>query len=118
MTDRVDLPESRLRLRSIRWRDGRGSLTVVHRREPTYRRKFRQGLKRAIERCSGLDDIAGYVVLTWDSHGRYTSSWSIAGGVSPISATQMPSFVRDALLRDRIEANIEDSLEIDLPQGD
>ena len=118
MTHRDDLPESRLRLRSIRWRDGRGSLTVVHRREPAYRREFRRGIKRAIERCSGMDDIAGYVVLAWDSHGRYRSSWSVAGGVSPISATQMPSFVHDALLRDRIEASIEDSLEIDLPQGD
>lgn len=118
MTDRDDLPESRLRLRSIRWRDGRGSLTVMHRREPAYRRKFRQGITRAIERCSSLDDIAGYVVLTWDSHGRYTSSWSVASGVSPISATQMPGFVHDVLLRERVEANIEDSLGIDLHQGD
>ena len=88
-----------LRLRSIRYKDGRGSLRVV----PDFRDKDRPIVEAHIKQMLDIqgNDIAGFAFVVWGADKR-AMAYSSSNSRSVIPPIMVPDFVRERLLAEKI----------------
>lgn len=95
-----------LRLRSVKYKDGRGELRVI----PDYRAKDREhAIKRVNDVMARQKDIAGYAIVVWGADGSCTSQ-SQSGPRSALPGIYVPDFVRNALLACKTVEWVEEEL--------
>lgn len=104
------MAESRLRLRSIRFKDGRAPLRILRDPRAEARRSFIASANDAF--CTHPDDCAGFALVIWGADGTSTAACQIARSNS-IPSILVPDFVRNRLLAQRIESWTLDSVRED-----
>ena len=96
---------ARIRLRSIRYKDGRAQLRVLYPPEPfDYSADAAKRCQATIQALADEgSNIAGYALVVWAGCGKSAVSFA-ANDASAIPSILIPDFVRNRLLAERIES--------------
>lgn len=90
---------ARLRVRSVRFKDGGASLTVLRTKLPDMRALLRTTCGEVLE---GQSNVVGFTIVAWGADGGSTAATRVSDG-SSIPSILVPDFVRNRLLAERIE---------------
>lgn len=88
---------SPLRLRRVRFKDGRGELRLLKPKSDT---SVRDGLRRSSESCDGSsvsNAMVGFALVAWSRDGEVFVSYETSDG-SSIRGGAVPQYVKDCLL--------------------
>lgn len=89
-------PAAPLRLRRVRFKDGRANIEVMTRRsDGEVAGKLRGAAAKAIE--TGTTEVVGYALVVWYADGLVFPAYH-NGDKSPILAGQVPQYAKDVLL--------------------
>ncbi len=103
---RVSIP----RLRSVKFKDGRGELRVlrpVAKAESEVYRRMRRDFASMLARIPA-DKVAGFALVAWTDDGWAWPRLQIDGG--PVPRHLAPAYLHDVMLGEVVLNDIEDSL--------
>jgi|SRR5580658_368036 hypothetical protein len=95
------MPDCHLRLRTIRFKDGRAPLTILREVGSFDQRLVAKRIGEVIARHG--PDVAGFAIVCWQKDCASTADYGCSP-VSPIPESLVCDFVRNRLLIERIDS--------------
>lgn len=100
-------PNPNCRIGRIKFHNGAHVRVITKRQPDPESSRFRRAIVDDAHTCAKWDDMAGYIVMCWDSQGRWTMAYD-NGFSSPVRYVDLARFVGD---RVREQATMDATIE-------